>query len=74
MVCKNKKVQYIHKNKIFDLCKTYLPNFGESASINTTLFNALFYVGDSTHFLYPSESSIVSTILNRSDLADAILK
>ena len=72
--CKNKKNSFFHKSKIFDLCKTYLPSFGNSPCINTALFNGLFYNGDNTHFLYPSDSSIVSTILNRSELADNILK
>ena len=71
---KVKKSAFVTKNKFFNVLLKLLCVSPTSESLCQTLFHLIFWNYERVSLLYPPNSSAVSSIINRGNIADLVIK
>ena len=71
---KIKKSTFVAKNKFYNLLLKLLYISPTSENLCQTLFHLIFWNCERVSLLYPPNSSAVSSIINRGNIADVVIK
>lgn len=71
---KIKKNMFVSKNKFTNLLQKLLCSSVPTESLCQTLFHLIFWNCERISLLYPPNSSAVSSIINRGNIADLVIK
>lgn len=71
---KLKKSNFVAKNKFYNLLLKLLCVAPTSENLCQTLFHLIFWNCERVSLLYPPNSSAVSSIINRGNIADLVIK
>lgn len=71
---KVKKSSFVLKNKFYNLLLKLLSSGPSSENLCQALYHLIFWNYERVSLLYPSNSSVVSSIINRGNIAPLVLK